>query len=152
MEGNGGYVVKECGLSAWLSLKSTEASPTTNRRHPPPHTPTSCLHTPYHWHDTTHCVRLINRCYRIEDRALFGWSWRGWRADGAESSLSNQRGCPWISSVVEQPCAPWRSFRQLSRTRPTAVLNSSLQRLALDEQLHHTGQFPYKPNPPASLP
>lgn len=62
-------------------------------------------------------------------------------------------GCPWISSVVTQPSAPWRSFRQLSRTRPAAELNSSLQRPTPDEQLQHTGQFPYKPPlPPLPTP
>lgn len=75
-----------------------------------------------------------------------GEGWVG--ADTAYSSPSNQRGCPRISSVVTQPRAPWRSFRQLSRTRPAAVLNSSLQRPPPDEQLQHTGQFPYEPSPP----
>src|SRR4029434_4520604 len=47
---------------------------------------------------------------------------------------------------------PWRSFRQLSRTKKAAVLNSSLQRPKPGELLQHTGQFPYKPlaPPPAS--
>lgn len=141
-----GYDVKECGLSVWLSLGRTVAIiPTTNR------TPTpQCLQNPhhYHYHDTPCCVSLINRRNRMEDRLLFG---RGGETDIAKSSLVKSAGCPWISSVVTQPSAPWRSFRQLSRTRPAAVLNSSLQRPTPDEQLQHTGQFPYKPPPPSPL-
>lgn len=81
---------------------------------------------------------------------MFGW--RGWvRRVGTEELSVKSAGCPWISSVVTQAHAPWRSFRQLSRTRPAAVLNSSLQRPTPDEQLQHTGQFPYKPSlPPCS--
>ena len=75
-----------------------------------------------------------------------GGSWH------SEELSVKSAGCPWISSVVTQPRAPWRSFRQLSRTRPAAVLNSSLQRPTPDEQLQHTGQFPYKPPPPTPPP
>lgn len=115
---------------------------------PPPHTP-SRLQSPQHYHDTPCRVRLINRHNRMEDRLLFGRGGGcGWHSE--ELSVKSA-GCPWISLVVTQPCAPWRSFRQLSRTRPAAVLNSSLQRPTPDEQLQHTGQFPYKTPPPPSL-
>lgn len=67
---------------------------------------------------------------------------------GAKERSVKSAGCPWISSVVTQPHAPWRSFRQLSRTRPVAVLNSSLQSRMQDERLQHAGQFPYKPTLP----
>lgn len=82
----------------------------------------------------------------MEDRLLFGWGWGGWHSKELSSV-----GCPWICSVVTQPRTPWRSFRQLSRTRLAAALNSSLQRPTPDEQLQHTGQFPYKSPPPSPL-
>lgn len=134
-----GYDVKDCGLSVWLSFGSTEAIiPTTNRS--PLH-----LKNPHHYHDTPRCVCLINRRNRMEDRLLFGA--RGWDWHCEELSVKSA-GCPRISSVVTQPHAPWRSFRQLSRTRPAAVLNSSLQRPTPDEQLQAHWSISIRAPPP----
>lgn len=150
-----GYDVKECGLSVWLSLGSRGHQPYNKQDSPHPrvlyHLPS--LQNPQHKHHTPCCVSLINRRNRMEDRLLFGRGGVGWGGTDwhSEELSAKSAGCPWISSVVTQPHAPWRSFRQLSRTRPAAVLNSSLQRPTPDEQLQHTGQFPYKPPLPSPL-
>lgn len=148
-----GYDVKECGLSVWPSLGSRGHQPYNKQDSPHPRVPyhLPSLQNPQHEHHTPCCVSLINRRNRMEDRLLFG---RGGGGVGltdwhSEELSAKSAGCPWISSVVTQPHAPWRSFRQLSRTRPAAVLNSSLQRPTPDEQLQHTGQFPYKPPLPS---
>lgn len=95
------------------------------------------LQNTHHYHDTPRRVGLITTEWEIR-RCLGG---------GLTQKSSHQ----WVAPGFVRLYAPWRSFRQLSRTRPAAVLNSSLQRPAPDEQLQHTGQFPYKsPLPPRS--